>query len=86
MSTSTISTNDLANLQAGDKVVVKSLDENTGESICTATVLDRRDVPAIPGWGGREEKTLVRLGSGFWYDLVTGLQDDSGATRIERCA
>ncbi|MEH0490535.1 hypothetical protein [Streptomyces scabiei] len=87
MSTSTLSTNDLANLQAGDKVVVKkNLDENAGESICTTTVLDRRNVPAIPGWGGREEKTLVRLGSGFWYDLATGLQDDSGATRIERCA
>ncbi len=86
MSTSTISTNDLANLQVGDKVVVKSLDENTGETICTTAVLDRRDVPAIPGWGGREEKSLVRLGSGFWYDLVTGLQDDSGATRIARCA
>ncbi|MFJ4622244.1 hypothetical protein [Streptomyces sp. NPDC088812] len=87
MSTSTISTNDLANLQVGDKVVVKSsLDENTGETICTTTVLDRRDVPAIPGWGGREEKTLVRLGSGLWYDLATGLQGDLGATRIERCA
>ncbi|MDH2390051.1 hypothetical protein QCN29_14875 [Streptomyces sp. HNM0663] len=86
MSTSTISTNDLANLQAGDKVVVKSLDENTEESICTTAVLDRRDVPAIPGWGGREEKTLVRLGNGSWYDLATGLQDDSGATRIERVA
>lgn len=59
MSTTTISTNDLANLQAGDKVVVKSLDENTGETICTTTVLGRRDVPAIPGWGGREGKTLV---------------------------
>ena len=79
MSTSTISASDLANLQAGDKVVVKSsLNENTGEPICTATVLDRRDVPAIPGGGGREEKTLVRLGSGFWYGLATGLQDDSG--------
>ncbi|MDL5199641.1 hypothetical protein [Streptomyces sp. ALI-76-A] len=62
MSTSTISTNDLANLQVGDKVVVK------------------------PGWGGREEETLVRLGSDSWYDLVTGLQDGSGATRIERVA
>lgn len=39
---------------------------------------DPRDVPAIPGWGGREEKTLVRLGSGSWYDLATGLQDGSG--------
>ncbi|WP_327357776.1 hypothetical protein [Streptomyces sp. NBC_01304] len=87
MSTSTINTNDLANLQVGDKVVVKnSLDENTGKTVCTAVVLDRRDVPAIPGWGGREERTLVRLGSGFWYDLATGFQDDSGATRIERCA
>ena len=67
-------------------MVVKSFDENTGESICTVSVLDRRDVPAIPGWGGREEKTLVRLGSGFWYDLATGLQDGSGATCIKRVA
>ncbi|MFI8089103.1 hypothetical protein ACIF9R_12410 [Streptomyces sp. NPDC086080] len=87
MSTSTISTNDLAKLQVGDKVVVKSsLDENTGETICTTTVLDRRDVPSIPDWEGREVKTLVRLGSGSWYDLATGLQDDSGATRIESVA
>lgn len=86
MSTRTISADDLANLQASDKVVGASLDENTGESICTTTVLDRRNVPGLPGWGGREEKTLVRLDSGFWFDPATGLQDDSGATRIERCA
>ncbi|MEV0443483.1 hypothetical protein AB0I84_13085 [Streptomyces spectabilis] len=79
--------NDLANLQVGDKVVVKgSLDENTGESICATAVLDRRDVPAITGCRGREEETLVRLGSGFWYDLATGLQGDSEATSIERVA
>ncbi|MEV7870113.1 hypothetical protein AB0P17_29395 [Streptomyces sp. NPDC088124] len=40
MSTSTISTNDLANLHIGDNVVVKNLDENTGEAICTTAVLD----------------------------------------------
>ncbi|MFF8902545.1 hypothetical protein ACF082_34320 [Streptomyces lydicus] len=66
MSTSTISTNDLANLQVGDK---SSLDENH------------------PRLGRSGERDLGRrLGSGFWYDLATGLQDDSGATRIERCA
>ncbi|MGW0580307.1 hypothetical protein ACWD25_31090 [Streptomyces sp. NPDC002920] len=53
---------------------------------CTTMALDRRNLPSIPGWGGREAKTLGRLGSGSWYDLATGLQDDSGATRIERVA
>ncbi|MDQ0779007.1 hypothetical protein QF026_007473 [Streptomyces aurantiacus] len=87
MSTSTISTNDLADLQVGDKVVVKSsLDENTGETICTTMALNRRNVLSIPGWGGGEAKTLVRLGIGAWYDLAIGLQDDSGATCIERLA
>jgi len=52
----------------------------------TTMALRRRNVPSNPRWGGREAKALVRLGSGSWYDLATGLQDDSGATRIERVA
>ncbi|MFD4949874.1 hypothetical protein ACFWNT_47260 [Streptomyces sp. NPDC058409] len=54
-------------------------DENVQE-----TVVARRHVPAIPGPGRpREEKDLVHLPNGFWYDLATGLQDGSGATCIE---
>ncbi|MFE4332505.1 hypothetical protein ACFRQM_24700 [Streptomyces sp. NPDC056831] len=60
-------------------------DGNVQEAIGTTTVVARRHVPDIPGPGRpREEINLVRLPNGFWYDLSTGLQDSSGATRIER--
>lgn len=59
-------------------------DPQVVEELGTSTVLDRREIPAVAGWGGREAKTLVRLPSGFWYDCATGLQDGSGSTRIER--
>lgn len=58
-------------------------DPEVVEELGTSTVLDRREIPAVAGWGGREAKTLVRLPSGFWYDCTTGLQDGSGSTRIE---
>ncbi|MDO4254327.1 MAG: hypothetical protein Q4C81_04155 [Kocuria sp.] len=65
-------------------------DPEVVEELGTSTVLDRREVPAVAGgWGvgaDRPAKTLVRLPSGFWYDCATGLQDGSGATRIERAA
>ncbi|MFD2794595.1 hypothetical protein ACFS27_13645 [Promicromonospora vindobonensis] len=60
-------------------------DESVVETIGIAAIVDRRHHPAIPGsWQVCEAKTLVRLPSGFWYDLATGLQDGSGATLIER--
>lgn len=59
-------------------------DPEVVEELGASTVLDRREIPAVAGWGGREAKTLVRLPSGFWYDCATGLQDGSGSTRIER--
>lgn len=61
-------------------------DPKVMEELGTSRVLDRREIPAVAGWGGREAKTLVRLPSGFWYDCATGLQDGSGSTLIERTA
>lgn len=58
-------------------------DPEIEELLGRTTVLDRRHIPAVAGWGGREEKTLVRLVNGFWYDCATGLQDGSAATKIE---
>lgn len=58
-------------------------DPDVEELLGRTTVLDHRHIPAIAGWGGRQEKTLVRLVNGFWYDCATGLQDESAATRIE---
>lgn len=46
-------------------------------------MLTYRLIPAVAGWGGRAEKTLVRLAIGFWYDLADSLQEGSGATLIE---
>ncbi|WP_394941192.1 hypothetical protein [Psychromicrobium sp. YIM B11713] len=62
-------------------------DPDVEELLGTTTIIERRSIPAIPGvglWGSREEKTLVRLANGFWYDCATGLQYGSGATLIER--
>ncbi|WP_026819989.1 hypothetical protein [Arthrobacter castelli] len=53
------------------------------EVIGTAAIIDRRDVPAVPGWCGRSATTLVRLPNHHWYDLADGLQNGSRATRIE---
>ncbi|MGW6602269.1 hypothetical protein [Streptomyces sp. NPDC055036] len=59
-------------------------DGSVQEVIGTTTVAERRHIPASPSpWRPSEEKDLVRLPNGFWYDLATGLQDSSGATRIE---
>ncbi|WP_405814569.1 hypothetical protein OG241_08205 [Streptomyces sp. NBC_01390] len=62
-------------------MVVKSgLGKSAEQAICTTMALDRRNAPPISGWGGREATTLVRLGSGSWYDLATGLQ--AGSERV----
>lgn len=54
------------------------------EILGTATILERRDITGTnTGWNDRKAKNLVRLGNGFWYDLATGLQENSGATLIE---
>lgn len=58
-------------------------DESVEESLGTVAVVDLREIPAVAGWRGREAKTLVRLPSGFWYDLADGYQDGSRATLIE---
>lgn len=57
---------------------------NIEEVLGTATILERRDIPATnTGWRDRKAKSLVRLANNFWYDLATGLQDKSEATLIE---
>ncbi|MET9657855.1 hypothetical protein [Streptomyces sp. NPDC006510] len=70
------------------QVAVESLDGGTKrvpDGNVQETVVARRYAPAIPGpRRPREEKDLVHLPNGFWYDLATGLQDSSGATCIER--
>lgn len=65
----------------GDTKYVR--DEGIAESLGNSTITDRREIPAVAGWGGREAKVLVRLSSGFWYDLADGYQDGSRATLIE---
>lgn len=52
-----------------------------GEVLSTTTVMQRRYNPAVPGWRGREEETLVRPTNGFWYNLAHGTQISSGATK-----
>ncbi|WP_146197345.1 hypothetical protein [Promicromonospora sp. AC04] len=60
-------------------------DENIDESVAVSTIVERRHHPSVTGrWLARPARTLVRLRSGLWYDLATGLQEGSGATRIER--
>lgn len=85
----TTTTTALIDLQVGDKVALKRdlnhpafRDQGLDEDLGTVVVTERREVPAIPGWGGRDAKTLVRLPNGFWYDCATGIQENSGATCI----
>lgn len=80
----------LHDLSVGDAVIVKRClthpawkNENVAEVIGKVGVIDRREIPAVPGWGGREATSMVRLASDHWYDLADGIQDNSGATRIE---
>lgn len=57
-------------------------DDSVEEVIGVCAIIDRRDIPAVPGWGGHEAKTLLRLPSGFWYDGATGRQEHSESTLI----
>ncbi|WP_181273565.1 hypothetical protein [Brevibacterium oceani] len=90
--TSTASAAPLTDVAVGDIVsVARVLDHpawknqrGVAEDLGDCAVIDVRHVPAIPGpWGAREAKTLIRAHGGFWYDAATGLQENSGATRIE---
>lgn len=78
----------LMDLQVGDKVIIKrspdalSHDPTLAEDIGFGEVRERRDVTEVPGWGGREAHSLLRLANGVWYDADHGLEMGSKATRI----
>lgn len=82
-------------LKVGDTVtVLRNLEHpawrnraKVSEILGQAQISEIRHIPAIAGvtgWRGssRPATTMVRLVTGFWYDLADGLQDNSGATRI----
>lgn len=68
--------------RVGEVAAERIPDPTLDPIIATSTVIERRDIPAIPGWGGRPASTRVRLSSGLWYDLGTGFQENSDATLI----
>lgn len=60
-------------------------DPEASEILGVAHIVARREIhPAHTGARANTKlKTLVRLTNSFWYDCATGLQDGSGATKIE---
>lgn len=69
----------LADLDVGDQVVLTRGDRTSRPS----SIIDRREVPAVAGWGGRKARVLVRVASGSWYDLTDGSEHHDGDSHID---
>lgn len=83
----------LSRLQPGDHVtVLRDLnhpahkahgsdvpDELVGE----LKVVKRHKISTMPGFRDRATHVQVRLSNGLWYDVDTGYEADSRATRID---